>query len=61
MANLKSETPVVSMNDIVSTLRQFVDNGGYDDEELFYFVSELTGVSEDALAEEIFWNKSKEE
>ena len=53
MIDLRSDVPTISTKDVTDVLRQFIDNGGYDNEELFMFASELTGVSVDRLSEEI--------
>lgn len=53
MIDLHSDTPTISTNDVMNTLQEFVDNGGYDDEELIRFCSYLTGASEDAIAQEL--------
>jgi len=43
--------PIFSMEDIMITLKSFADNGGYDMEEILYFVSCMTGLSEDEILE----------
>lgn len=53
MIDAYSEMNTLSNRDVLRTLAQFMDNGSYDNEELLYFVSELTGLSEDKIMETI--------
>lgn len=49
MKRLCSTTPTISNADVLDILSMFVDNGSYDEEELIYFVSVLTGTSTDEI------------
>ena len=53
MMNPCTEVSTISIKDVLNTLALFIDNGGYSDDELLYFVSYLTGISEDKILETI--------
>ena len=54
MTNLHSDIPTISTKDVMNTLHDFIDNGGYDGEELIRFCSYLTGASEDTIIQELY-------
>lgn len=53
MINACSDVNTISLKDVMNTLALFLDNGSYSNDELLYFVSYLTGLSEDKILETI--------
>lgn len=53
MTNQCTEVSTISIKEVLNTLALFMDKGGYSDDELLYFVSCLTGISEDKIIETI--------
>lgn len=53
MTNPCTEVSTISIKEVLNTLALFMDKGGYSDDELLYFVSCLTGISEDKIIETI--------
>ena len=53
MINACSDVNTISLIDVMNTLALFLENGSYSNDELLYFVSYLTGLSEDKILETI--------